>query len=233
MDFTVTVYLLSWKTLLRYKLKRKVIVNANIKDISNQRFGRLTVINFNSTNKWGQALWNCQCDCGDIKVIASQVLKRGTTQSCGCFKKETMITRHKISKNYGESGTRIYRIWGNIKRRCNNKNDKSYHNYGGRGINLCNEWKNFIVFKTWAFNSGYSEKLTIDRIDNNKGYYSENCRWTTMKEQQNNKRNNHLITINGETKTLTQWSDLSGIKKSRIFYKLYSGCDPESVLEGE
>lgn len=111
--------------------------------------------------------------------------------------------------------TRLNKIYEHMKDRCYNPNFHCYNRYGGRGITICKEWlEDYQAFKAWALSHGYSDNLTLDRIDNNKGYYPENCRWISAKEQANNKRNNHLITYKGETKTLVQWAESLGIDRS-------------------
>ena len=111
---------------------------------------------------------------------------------------------------------RLYRIWMAMRARCNCKNFIPYKHYGGRGITVCNEWNDYLVFKEWALSNGYEEHLSIDRIDHNGNYEPSNCRWSTAEVQANNKRNNHLIAINGESHTLAEWAKLSGVNYSTI-----------------
>lgn len=118
---------------------------------------------------------------------------------------------------HGKCGTRIYIIWKHMKQRCYNSKDKGFKNYGGRGITICEQWKNdFINFYNWAIKNGYKDNLTIDRINVNGNYEPNNCRWATKKEQANNTRNIHYITYNGETHNLTEWSKLLKIKLSTL-----------------
>lgn len=119
-------------------------------------------------------------------------------------------------EKHGKRKTKLYIVWCNMRNRCDCTGNKEYKNYGGRGISVCSDWYSFIAFMNWAFASGYSKGLTIDRIDNDKGYYPENCRWITRKEQANNKTNNHYITYRGETKTLKQWSESLNIPYYRL-----------------
>ena len=175
-------------------------------DLTGQKFGYLTAIEIDSTVKNGRTNWKCLCKCGKYTTVPTYRLRAGETISCGCRRYETKNQTH------GMKHTRIYEIWCGMKKRCCNENGRSYARYGGRGITVCEEWKNdFSAFYNWAMQNGYAENLTIDRIDNSKGYCPENCRWITNKEQQNNKRNNVLYTYNGETKTLAEWSESLGI----------------------
>lgn len=116
-----------------------------------------------------------------------------------------------IAHKHGESRTRLFKIWDNMIQRCTNEKYPRYQNYGGRGISVCEEWKEYTNFRDWAKTNGYSDQLTIDRIDNNKGYFPSNCRWTTYTAQNNNQRSNCLITYQGETNTMAEWSRKLGI----------------------
>ena len=121
---------------------------------------------------------------------------------------------------HGETNTRLFRVWSHMRERCERKNHPYYRDYGGRGISVCEEWKEYLPFKEWAIKSGYSERLTIDRIDYNKGYEPSNCRWATVKEQQNNKRTNRVVEYNGKPYTLSQLSELCGIKSTTLRERL-------------
>lgn len=136
-----------------------------------------------------------------------------------------------INKTHGEKGTRLYTIWANMKQRCNLKTSKDYRKYGGRGIKVCSEWaQSFEAFRDWAISNGYRDNLTIDRINNDGDYCPENCRWTTVKAQANNRRSNRLLTYKGETKTMQQWCDIFGITKECVSYRLKKGWPIERAL---
>ena len=121
---------------------------------------------------------------------------------------------------HGCTNTRLFHIWQHMKARCNCPTNKAYGDYGGRGITVCPEWNDFLSFKEWAENNGYSDSLTIDRIDNNKGYYPENCRWTDFYVQSNNRRYNHLVEYKGEIKTLAQWAIIADLPKTTLYNRL-------------
>ena len=123
---------------------------------------------------------------------------------------------HMESPHHGKNATRLYGIWLGMRARCNIPNYHDYKYYGLRGIKVCDEWNDYLAFKEWAINNGYADNLTLDRIDVNSNYCPGNCRWATKTEQGNNRRNNHLLTYNGETKTLKEWSDVSGIPYSTL-----------------
>lgn len=198
-------------------------------NLTGQSFGRLTVIEKATKRCNGQsAMWICKCDCGNTIVVRSGDLRSGKTKSCGCLRKEITSAKR---KTHGKSNSRLFSIWCAVKKRCMCETDKQYKDYGGRGITICDEWKDdFQTFYDWAVSNGYEEHLTIDRIDVNGNYEPFNCKWSTEKEQSNNKRNNRLLTFNGKTQTLKQWSDETGIQPETIHYRLKRGWDLERAL---
>lgn len=188
-----------------------------IVDITNQRFGRLVAIKRMGSNGHS-SIWLCVCDCGNTKLVTLSHLRQGT-KSCGCLSEEVAPERGRRSKlgertrKHGGTGTKLYGVWRAMIRRCENANTLYYDDYGGRGILVCEEWRNdFAKFRTWAETHGYTEGLTIDRIDPNGNYEPSNCRWVTMLEQQNNRRNSIKIEHDGKLYSLREIAELGGLK---------------------
>lgn len=199
-----------------------------IKDLTGQKFGRLTALSYTHTK--GYAVWTCICECGKTTSVISTHLITGHTKSCGCLIKENYIKATpasiKACTKHKECKTRIYSIFHRMKGRCYNKNNKDYKDYGGRGIIICNEWLNdYTVFRKWAMENGYKENLTIDRIDVNGNYEPSNCRWATNQIQQLNKRNNRLVTINGETKSILTWARIYNLNLGTLYNRLTKGIN--------
>jgi hypothetical protein len=204
-------------------------------DLTGQKFNRLTVIkrveNPHKLKK-KEIYWLCKCDCGNETILRGYSIKSGNIKSCGCYHREKQTTHDK-------HGHQLYSVWCAIIQRCYNENNKHYFLYGGRGIKMCDEWrKDFQAFYDWAYSNGYTDekndngrhKLTIDRIDNNGNYEPSNCRWITQKEQSNNTRRNHFVTINGETKTMQQWADAYNMSKHTLYARYAKGLRGEDLI---
>ena len=192
---------------------------SKLKDLTGQKFGKLTVIERAENDKRGNVQWLCECECGKKKVIRGYQLTNSKTKSCGC------LVGHNNGVHY-KTRTRLFNIWASMKQRCSDKNSNNYKNYGAKGVKVCDEWQNnFVAFSNWAKANGYNDKLTIDRIDNKKGYEPSNCRWVDMKTQQRNRSNNHLVTINGETKCVAEWCLIYPISPSAVWKRTDKGMD--------
>lgn len=181
------------------------IKNKQIKDITGQKFGRLTAIEY-AGRKGRRTMWLCKCDCGNEKIVNATHLRNGHTVSCGCKLKEINQSVGKICYKNGLSGTRISRIYWNMINRCYYEKFRTFKHYGGRGIKVCNEWlpsnNGYLNFCNWSMANGYNDNLTIDRIDNNGNYEPRNCRWVDRITQSNNKRNTIKLKINGNIDTI-------------------------------
>lgn len=193
-------------------------------DLTGQRFGRLTVIGLDESKGTRRTYYYCQCECGKVKSIRGDGLKAGAVRSCGCMKLEQDRINLEANHSHKMSHTRPYEIWQGMKGRCYNPYDSRYHRYGARGITVCDEWKdNFAAFYDWAIKNGYADNLTIDRIDNDKGYSPDNCRWATMKEQSRNRSTNINIRIGNTTKTLTEWCEIFNVNSKTVYARYYRG----------
>lgn len=170
------------------------------------RYGRLTLTG-NDRMDGRIRFLEAECDCGVIGFYRMGQIRSGNTSSCGCLQRER-ASLASLSHGYTSKNMRhpVYNTWCGVKTRCRNEKSEFYPDYGGRGINMFDDWANdFGCFIRWSLSNGWSKGLTLDRIDNDKGYYPENCRWTTPKIQSSNKRNTVHITAFGETKCASDW----------------------------
>lgn len=175
------------------------------------RFGRL-IVTGKAKNIGIHTAWTCRCDCGNECIVTTNSLRSGNTKSCGCYHKDKAREQ---STRHGETKTRLWYIWYGMRARCKYPSHNRYKYYGGKGINVCEDWEEYENFKNWAVKNGYKDGLTIDRIDSGKDYCPENCRWVTKEENNRRAAQKHLITISGETFNTTQWDKKIGA---------FSGC---------
>lgn len=211
------------------------------KDLTGQRFGKLVVIeraeDYVSPSGQPKIRWLCQCDCGNKTKVLRECLLSGTTKSCGCLRVEcgkTINLKHGCTRK--DNTDRLYGVWAGMKQRCYNPNHDFYHRYGARGIDVCDEWLNdYVAFKEWAYANGYDEnaklnQCTIDRIDSNKGYSPENCRWVNQKVQSNGLCTNHIIEYNGESYTMSQWANILDISYDALKRRIQRGWTIERAF---
>lgn len=192
---------------------RKERVRSNL---IGKTFTYLTVTKEKGIDKEGSVIWLCKCICGNEHEASSRNLLNGDVTSCGCRRKQILNNQALSSKTHGMTNTRLYSIWSGMKDRCCNPNCAAYKNYGGRGVSIYKEWNDFQNFYEWAIKNNYDDTLTIDRIDSNGNYEPCNCRWADRKIQGNNTRRNHLLTYKGETKTMSEWAEIFGIKYTTL-----------------
>lgn len=211
------------------------------KNLSNCKFGRLTVLyrceDYIGKNNRKQVQWLCLCECGNYTKVVANNLLSGNTQSCGCYHIDTARNTI-IQTNYKHGDAtindikRLYHIWIAMKARCNNPTAHAYEQYGGREIKVCPEWNdNYLNFKDWALSHGYNDNLSIDRIDNNKGYEPDNCRWVSPLKQANNKRNNNYLVYQNETKTIAEWARQFNINYKWFYRHIKKGFTIQQILD--
>ena len=185
-------------------------------DISGQKFGRLTAVRYEGASKWF-----CCCDCGGSTVALAQNLKKGNSTSCGCKRRETQF-------KHGMSNTPAYHAWISMRQRCDNPNDPAYANYGGRGIRVCERWREYANFL--ADMGARPPRYEIDRIDNDGPYSPENCRWVTSKANKHNKRSSRMLTWQGVTLPVTAWAERLGMHPRTLFNRLGRGWTLERAM---
>lgn len=196
-------------------------------DIIGNRYGRLVVVERAENDKYNHIQYKCICDCGNERVVAKASLVSNKTRSCGCYYKDTRKT---CASTHGQSKTRLFHCWWSMIERCENHKYRDYKYYGGRGIKVCEEWKEFEEFAKWAYNNGYEDTLTIDRIDVNGNYEPTNCRWATRLTQANNTTRNRYIVHNGERKTISEWARITGKSQRTIYGRLKRGITDYEAL---
>lgn len=200
------------------------------KDITGQTFGKLTTLGPIGKSPDNHILWLCQCECGQTTVAYSHSLRCGNTRSCGCLVADF---NKRVRTTHGMADTAIYSIWRNIVERCTNPKNRAYHDYGGRGINIHNEWRQDVhVFHDYVSRlPDYDTKgYSIDRIDNNGNYEPGNVRWATRIEQNRNTRTNRLLTYNGKTQCLAAWADEIQLTQRLLRSRLSRGWSDERAL---
>lgn len=191
-------------------------------DLTGRQFGRLLVVGFGGRRKRAR-VWLCRCSCGTTRVVYGSHLVQGNTRSCGCYSAD-------FHRKHGRShkGDSTYDTWDAMKQRCSNPNNRAYHNYGGRGITVCQRW---LTFENFLADMGERpEHRSLDRIDNDRNYEPGNCRWATKRQQENNTRRNVILEYQGTKKTVTEWARALGICPSTLRLRLWRGWDTERAL---
>lgn len=189
------------------------------RDLKNKKYGCLTPIRYIAGHKKRRSAWLCKCDCGNETIVTTDKILSGHTKSCGCLKMKYFILNR-----------RIFRIWCNMQKRCTDKSRKDSKYYYGKGVKVCKEWEIYENFQSWALKNGYSDDLTLDRIDNNGNYEPSNCRWITIAEQQRNKCNCYYVTINGVKKTLSEWAREIGVHRETLRYRVEKNMPVNKLL---
>lgn len=195
---------------------RKILYN-----IEGEKFNKLTVLRLAGVGKHGQRMWECECECGNIVKVNQYSILKGMTQSCGCKRLDSAKNRnckHGLTK--GHKFPDGYKVWSSMRDRCFNPNNPSYHNYGGRGITVCDRWNNSFTDFISDMGERQNKTFTIDRINVNGNYEPNNCKWATRHEQGRNRRNNIWITYNGETLVLSDWAKKINISPQHLRAKL-------------
>lgn len=189
-------------------------------DLAGQRFGRLVAIMPIGKNKSGGILWKCKCDCGNECIAPTKGLKSGHKRSCGCLHLENYPPS---PKKHGEFGTKLYAVWSNMIQRCINPNYPRYKNYGGRGIEVCDEWRDYAKFSKWAKENGYDQKLQIDRINNNGNYCPDNCRFVTARDNCYNRRSTVYVEIQGIKMNLKEVEEKYNVPRKTVYERYKRG----------
>lgn len=204
----------------------------NYEEYIGKKYGKLTITGYcfkkHGTKNRRHAI--CKCECGNECIVRFDCLLNGKSNSCGCLKKQQdriNLTKHHSHK---KSREKIYKVWQNMKKRCQNPKSKSYGRYGGRGIKVCDEWLDANNFLEWAFSHGYEEGLQIDRIDNDGNYCPENCRWTTPKVQARNRRSNIIVEVDGKEMCLLDASKVLGINYHTLSTRYHNGDRGKRLL---
>lgn len=196
-------------------------------DLVDSIFGRLTVVGFVGSSN-GHRFWKCLCSCGNFKVVSTNRLRNGNVKSCGCLHRESASRQGKANTTHGLRHSREYKSWCSMKRRCLTPSCHAFKDYGQRGIKVCDRWLNFENFL--ADMGTRPSGTSLGRINNDGDYCPENCRWETRKQQNSNSRNNHPVTLNGETMLLSDWAERIGITKSGLLYRINKGWPSDRIL---
>lgn len=201
--------------------KGQFVKGENRKDLTGKRFGRLVVVEVDEEKSNRKTYWICKCDCGNTKSIRADTLK--FVRSCGCIKKEQDIKNLGITRNHNMTYHPLFSIWNGMMSRCNNQKNPAYKDYGGRGIKVCEEWHKVENFCKWGEENGYKKGLSIERIDVNKGYSPDNCKWIPISEQPLNTRKTTIVEINGKKIPLAKTARSLGVSPMLAWHRWKNG----------
>lgn len=194
-----------------------------------ERYNMLTIIDVVRPDGYKQAVFKCQCDCGNAVYAFPYQVYTGKTKSCGCYKQALLVATR---RTHGGSKSPLYLEWRSMVSRCHNPESYNFKDYGGRGITVCDAWRNSPqAFYDWVDSTGgRPNRATLDRINNNGPYSPENCVWATMHQQSRNKRSNIFVTYQGRTKCLADWAEELGLSHETLRYRYHRGMTPEQIL---
>lgn len=198
-----------------------------VEQMLGRKFHRWTVIKFAGRDKNRESKWECVCDCGNRKQVKGRSLRTGWSKSCGCLRLEAVLKANKArvyKTTHGKTSSKEYKIWSNMLNRCRNKKSASYKDYGGRGIRVHKRWQKFENFLE-DMGEVPAANMSLDRIDNDGDYAPKNCKWSNSLEQANNRRNNIYVTVDGKTRSLSEWSRINKINCGTITSRVNSGWD--------
>lgn len=209
--------------------KGQFVKGKNIHDLTGERYGNLVVLSL-AEIKDKRSYWNCQCDCGNRKIVRNDALISYKTVSCGCLKKKQDRINLTAYHKGGRTKERLYHIWMSMRQRCQNPNNHAYLDYGGRGITVSPLWEDYDVFKKWAYENGYDDLLTIERKDVNGNYEPDNCCWIPCSLQARNTRKTVYFDFDKKEHPMVEWSEITGIKRGTLYARFRKGYTNKADL---
>lgn len=195
-------------------------------------YSKLTVISFSHINNDGKACFFCKCECGKEVIVSGKGLRNGNSKSCGCTRNEKIGNLNRTHGDCSGGKTKEYHIWRGMIDRCYNPNNKKFANYGGRGIRVCDEWRNDYSAFIRDMGRSHGDCKTIERKDYDGDYAPGNCKWASWKEQQNNRNNNHILTFEGQELNITQWAEKLGLKPATLHQRIHRGWTTDEAILG-
>lgn len=209
-------------------MSKSIVAKRRFVDRTGQQYSRLTVVEFSDTDRHGNARWQCLCECGESVIVNGHSLASGHTKSCGCFNRAATSER---SFRHGECNSPEYFVWRSMNQRCTNPKDRSWRNYGGRGIRVCERWSSFEAFIS-DMGRRPTAKHQIDRIDNDGDYCPENCQWVTCRENNSHRRISIRIVWRGQEMCLAEVSRLTGVHYDTMRHRFKRGWTAHEIVYG-